>query len=281
MTVSPYTVLRLQLLANGYAPIPVDGKRPSLKDWQKKTAPNAEEIELWEKTYPYAENTCILTATTPTLDIDIRNPEAAEAIEALARERFEERGHVLTRFGQSPKRAILLRTDKPFKKITGNVVAPNGEAEKIELLGDRQQVVVAGIHPKTEKQYAWFGGDPGSIKHEDLPYVTEAEAKQFVADAVTLLIKYHAYHEPARVTANGNGREPADWATLIDSISYGFNLHDSLRDLAAKLIANGKMSEAQVIEFLQDKMVHSAMPHDQRWRERLNDIRGWSPALYV
>src|SRR6516164_3647419 len=223
MTMSPYTARRLQLLANCYAPIPVDGKRPPLKDWQKKTDANAEEIELWERTYPYAENTGILTTTTPTLDIDIKNPEAAEAIEALARERFEERGHVLTRFGQSPKRAILLRTDKPFKKITGNVVAPNGEAEKIELLGDGQQVVVAGIHPKTEKQYAWFGGDPGSIKHEDLPYVTEAEAKQFVTDAVTLLVKDHAYTEPTRVTANRNGREPADWAALIDNISCGFN----------------------------------------------------------
>jgi hypothetical protein len=34
MTVSAYTALRLQLLANGYAPIPVHGKQPPLKEWQ-------------------------------------------------------------------------------------------------------------------------------------------------------------------------------------------------------------------------------------------------------
>jgi len=111
------TALRLQLWANGYAPLPIEGKRPPLKDWQKKTTTNAQEIELWENTYPQATNTGILTQLTPTLDIDITNPEAAEAVEALARERFEERGFMLVRIGQAPKRAILLRTNTPLKKL--------------------------------------------------------------------------------------------------------------------------------------------------------------------
>src|SRR5262249_40047423 len=148
------------------------------------------EIDLWEKVYPYAINTGILTQFTPTLDIDITNSEAADAVEALARERFEERGFVLVRTGQAPKRAILLRTDTPFKKITGIVIAPSGDTDqKIELLANGQQVVVFGIHAKTGKPYSWFGGEPTSITHEELPYVSEDEAKQFVADAVALLIK--------------------------------------------------------------------------------------------
>ena len=69
------TARRLKLLANGYAPLPIEGKRPPLKDWQKKTDTNAAEIELWEKVYPQATNTGILTQLTPTLDIDITNPE--------------------------------------------------------------------------------------------------------------------------------------------------------------------------------------------------------------
>ena len=99
------TALRLKLLANGYAPLPVEGKHPPLKDWQKKTSTNAAEIALWDKLYPQATNTGILTQLTPTLDIDITNPEAAEAVEAFARERFEERGFMLIRTGQAPKRA--------------------------------------------------------------------------------------------------------------------------------------------------------------------------------
>jgi hypothetical protein len=30
------TALRLRLLANGYTPLPIEGKRPPPKDWQKK-----------------------------------------------------------------------------------------------------------------------------------------------------------------------------------------------------------------------------------------------------
>ena len=50
----------------------------------------------------------------------------------------------------------------PFTKILANVTAPNGgAAEKIEFLGDGQQIVVAGIHPDTKAPYRWHGGEPG------------------------------------------------------------------------------------------------------------------------
>ena len=269
------TARRLKLLANGYAPLPIEGKRPPLKDWQKKTDTNAAEIELWEKVYPQATNTGILTQLTPTLDIDITNPEPAEAVEALARERFEERGFVLIRTGQAPKRAILLRTNTPFKKITGNVVAPNGDTDqKIELLADGQQVVVFGTHPKTGKPYSWFGGDPSSIKHEELPYVSEDEAKQFVADAIALLVKDFGYRLPPvhpTETGKANGHDPTNWGGLVDNIGQGRQLHDSLRDLAGKLIASG-MGDGAVVNFLRALMDSSNAPRDDRWQARYDDI---------
>lgn len=269
------TARRLRLLANGYAPLPIEGKRPPLKNWQKRTAANAAEIELWEKVYPYATNTGILTQLTPTLDIDITNPEAAEAVEALARERFEERGFVLVRTGQAPKRAILLRTDTLFRKITANVIAPSGDTDqKIELLADGQQVVVFGTHPKTGKPYSWFGGDPSSIKHEELPYVTEDGAKQFVADAVALLVKDFGYKmPPAHPTEAGkiNGHDPTNWGLLVDNVVQSRQLHDSLRDLAGKLIASG-MGDGAVVNVLRALMDSSNAPHDERWRARYDDI---------
>jgi hypothetical protein len=277
MTVSSAeTALRLKLLANGYAPLPIEGKRPPLKEWQKKTTTNAAEIEFWKKLFPHATSTGILTQLTPTLDIDITNPEAAQAVEALARERFEERGYILTRMGEAPKRAILLRTDTPFKKITANIIAPNGDTDqKLELLAGGQQVVVDGIHPKTGKPYSWFGGDPGTIKHEDLPYVGEAEAKQLVADAVALLFKDFGYTEPPtrpnKGAGKGNGHSPADLDCLIDNIEHGRDLHDSLRDLAAKLIA-ADMPTEDVIVFLRGMMQRAAVAHDERWQERFDDI---------
>jgi len=269
------TARRLALLANGYAPLPIEGKRPPLKDWQKKTAVSEAEIEFWEKVYPLATNTGILTQLTPTLDIDITNPEAAEAVEAFARERFEERGFVLIRTGLAPKRAILLRTDTPFKKITGTVVAPKGDTDqKIELLANGQQVAVFGTHPKTGKPYSWFGGEPTSIRHDELPYVSEDEAKQFVADAVALLVKDFGYKmPPAGPTETGktNGHDPTNWGGLVDNIGQGRQLHDSLRDLAGKLIASG-MDDGAVVNFLRALMDSSSAPRDERWRARYDDI---------
>jgi hypothetical protein len=266
---------RLALLENGYAPLPIEGKRPPLEDWQKKTATKVAEIELWDKLYPYATNTGILTQLTPTLDIDITNPEAAKAVEALARERFEERGFVLVRTGQAPKRAILLRTDTPFKKVTGNIITPNGNTdEKIELLANGQQVVVFGTHPKTGKPYSWFGGDPSSIKHEELPYISEDEAKQFVADAVALLVKDFGYKMPPAgptETAKTNGHDQTNWGWLVDNIGQGQQLHDSLRGLAGKLIASG-MDDGAAVNFLRALMDGSNAPRDDRWQARYNDI---------
>jgi hypothetical protein len=269
------TALRLKLWANGYAPLPIEGKRPPLKDWQKKTTTNAAEIKLWEKIYPQATNTGILTQLTPTLDIDITNPEAAKAVEALACERFEERGYVLIRTGQAPKRAIIFRTLTPFKKIIGTVIAPNGDTDqKIELLADGQQVVVFGTHPKTGKPYSWFGGEPTSIRHEELPYLSEDEAKQFVADAVALLIKDFGYSRPpshAAEATKGNGRDLTDWAWRIDNIKRGRELHGSLRDLAGKLIASG-MGDGAAVNFVRALMDSSNAPRDDRWQARYDDI---------
>ena len=269
------TARRLRLLENGYAPLPIEGKRPPLKDWQKKTDTNAAEIELWEKLYPCAINTGILTHLTPTLDIDITNPEAATAVEALARERFEERGFVLIRIGQAPKRAILLRTNTPFKKITGTVIAPKGDTgQKIELLADGQQVVVFGTHLKTGQPYSWFGGEPTSIRHEELPYVSEHEAKQFIAEAIALLVKDFGYGTPPihpKETGKANGHDPANWGGLVDNIVHGRNLHDSLRDLAGKLIASG-MGDGAVVNFLRALMDSSNAPRDARWQARYDDI---------
>jgi hypothetical protein len=269
------TALRLKLLANGYAPLPIEGKRPPLKGWQKKTETNAAEIELWEKVYPCATNTGILTQLTPTLDIDITNLEAAEAVEVLARERFEERGVVLIRTGQAPKRAILLRTNTPFKKITGNVIAANGGADqKIELLADGQQAVVFGTHPKTGKPYSWVGGEPTAIKHEELPYVSEDEAQHFVAEAIALLVKDFGYRlltvNPTE-TGKANGHNPSNWGGLVENIVQGRELHDSLRDLAGKLIASG-MADGAAVNNLRALMDSSHAPRDDRWQARYGDI---------
>jgi putative DNA primase/helicase len=215
------TELRHRLLEAGFLPLPLHGKVPAFREWQKHTRTTRGDIDIWDAKYPLARNTGILTAYTPPLDIDILNPAAAQAVEDLVRERFEERGYILVRFGLAPKRAILFRTNEPFGKITASLIAPDGTDQKLELLADGQQIVVAGIHPDSKKPYTWHGGEPGQINREDLPYISEEEAQALVADCVELLVTKYGYRRPGghhcdnpRKTRESNGQDTAapDWS---------------------------------------------------------------------
>ena len=267
--------LRCRLRAAGYAPIPVAGKNPGFRNWQTLHDSNPDEIALWSAVYPYNTNTGILCRTTPAIDIDILNLDAARAVEDLAREHFEDGGYFLVRTGKAPKRAILLRTDEPFSKIACSLISNGGTDEKIELLGDGQQLVAFGIHPDTRQPYRWHGGEPGEIAREDLPYIHEYQARAFVEAAAELLCREHGYTRASeRPKNNGDaqpGAGPADWGWLMENIRAGRELHDSTRDLAAKLIAAG-MTDGAVVNFLRAQLDGATIAHDDRWQQRYDDI---------
>jgi hypothetical protein len=270
--------LRHRLRACGYSPIPCNGKRPPMEGWDEKINADDDEIRLWSGLYPHATNTGVFTRLVPTIDIDILNPEAAAAVENLVSERHAEHGNILVRFGLRPKRAIPFRTDEPFKKITANLVAPDGsEGQKIELLADGQQFIVAGIHPDTRKPYGWFGGELDETPRKDLPYIREADAGELVEAAVELLIRDFGYsraQERPKERAKANGHDAggvADWGYLSDAIRAGRDLHDSTRDYSAKLVASG-MADGAAVNLTRSEMERCTAPHDQRWQERWDDI---------
>src|SRR5262249_52141132 len=219
-----------------------------------------EQLKMWAKTWPDAKNTGLLTRLLPTLDLDIRNEEAVRALEDRVRKRYEEGGYILVRIGLPPKRAIPFRTDEPFAKFVVNLIAPNGSEEKIEFLAHGAQVAAFGIHPETDKPYHWHGGAPGKIAREELPYIREAEARALVDELVEILVKEFGYtrakERPRKAKAKGNGKDTGehvetpgaaeDWQYLIDNIHVGRDLHNSLRDLAAKMIRSGMNAGAAV-----------------------------------
>src|SRR4029077_4605337 len=67
------------------------------------------------------------------------------------------------------------------------------------------------------------------------------------------------------------GGGTAEWQRLLNNIREGRELHDSLRDLAAKLVASGMRAGATVNE-LRALMRVSTVVHDARWQERYDDI---------
>jgi hypothetical protein len=270
------TEARTKLLEQGYQPIPTVGKIPPLPGWTKRGPTSAGDIEVWSKLYADT-NTGILCATEPCLDIDIEDPEAAEAVEALVRQRYEEHGAICVRFGRSPRRAIFFRTATPFKHAERKFTAPNGDTkQKVEMLAGGRQVIVHGIHGGTGKPYSWFGSSLCETPRDELPEIDEDGTDALLDDISGLLAGAHGYRlAPSRKARHGNGHDTgaasADWEVLQRDILAGHSLHESLRDLSCKMICAG-MDPGAVVNFLRGLMEQSATPRDERWQERVSDI---------
>ena len=267
---------RVAILHNGYIPIPANGKACHIKGWSTKTATNAVEIEVQSNQYRDHSNTGVLTRNAPAIDIDITFQPAAEAVEYLAKEIFEERGDAVpVRIGNAPKRAILLRTDEPFEKLARSYTAADGSQHKIEILCNGQQVIVAGIHPDTGKPYSWHGGSPLTVRRDDLAYVRRDDVESFLDRATKLLVEEFGFQLVGGKT-KGNGADTgshdrADWAALIGNILAGRDLHDSTVSLAGAYIASG-MDERSATRAIEALFLTSHTPRDERWSARVKDI---------
>jgi hypothetical protein len=289
------SAIRRALVIRGHVPLPLDGKvsprygkngaGKGLSGWQRLEGVTGEMIDTWSRTWPTAVNTGVLTRFAPALDLDILNPEAAEACEALVSTRYEGRGVVLVRIGRAPKRAILFHTTEPFPKILANITAPNGTSEKIEMLGDGQQLVVDGIHPETHAPYCWHAGTPWETHRDELPPITASEAAELVEELAELLVREFSYTRatsrgPAQRKRKGKAKakdmadsagSSADWADHFANVHDGNALHDSLCALAAKLVTSGTSAGAAVNQ-LRALLEASTAPRDDRFFERMQEI---------
>jgi hypothetical protein len=278
-SISEATKVRLRLKAGGYHPIPVNwNKAPVLPEWQKKTDANDETIRLWEKLFPDATLTGTLTLNTPTFDIDIRNPDAAQAVEDLVKEWLDGReGALPIRIGQWPKRALLFRTDTAFKKLTVGLIAPDGSEERLEFLCNGQQVVVHGDHPITKQPYTWPRDPLPDTTHDKLILITGAEAQELFNKSLKLVAERFGYRiktEEKKTKPKGNGtaaredghREKYDWSKSGDLLD-----HDKLTSVAMALIVGGLSKEA-TYNHLRALVEAIDTPDKERKQRRLDEL---------
>jgi P4 family phage/plasmid primase-like protien len=237
---------RLRLVLAGHKIVPAEGKIPRLLGWQKLCA-GPDDVPLWESALPTHRNTGVLTARTPAMDIDIRDADAADAVEELLRERFGSRGNLLVRYGQRPKRAIPFRTEVPFKKIFVDLVAPDAIKDpkpRIEALGDGQQFIVHGIHPDTRQPYAWEGGCLWNMAHEQLPILNEEEAREFVNDAADLLVERFGYQRKQTISERAIDARTATRSDMVAPADTGCPLW-------LKFLLETTGGDAELVRFLQ------------------------------
>lgn len=151
------------------------GKSPGIRypdglwggyNWRKALPPVHAEIEQWMK---QKANVGLRAEAFPAVDIDCTNPSLSNVIRGLA---FTYLGIGPERIGRAPKRLIVYKTTEPFRRMRLWITEPSGTKHLIEVLGDGQQYVVAGIHPVTKQPYAW---PRGLLDVDDLQEITRDE----------------------------------------------------------------------------------------------------------
>ena len=133
------------------------------------------EVDVWGN-WPEA-GIGIAAGRVIGIDIDMLDSHAiALAIEALAKRMLGDTPAV--RIGRAPKRLLVYRAAQPF---CGFKYPP------IEVLGVGQQFIAYGIHPDTGKPYEWPVCTLAELSPEDLPCITEAQAREFAKEAYRLI----------------------------------------------------------------------------------------------
>jgi hypothetical protein len=191
---APFRELAPYLADYGYSVVPIKPgfKAPMLDDWQAGHSPAHwlphRDAVTGKVTDCARWGTGLLTATTPAIDLDIRDRELVRALIALADEMI---GGSPFRIGEPPKALLPFCTDAPFAKVAGRWFALSGEdwrsadyqPHRAEVLAAGQQAVAYAIHPGTARPYHWRRGEPMQSHRVDLPELSAELARAYVAAA--------------------------------------------------------------------------------------------------
>lgn len=131
-------------------------------DWRSAPPVDSVALEAWS---PNA-GVGIRTDRFPAVDIDCTDPILVGVVRRLA---LEFLGPAPERIGRPPKTLLLYRTETPFGRLRLWI----GD-HLVEILGDGQQFVAAGIHPVTGKPYEW---PAGIVAAADLTPITPEAAR--------------------------------------------------------------------------------------------------------
>ena len=114
----------------------------------------------------------------------------------------------------------------------------------------------------------------GKSRSRILPYISEDIAREFLTDAAKVLEEFgYTVPKTSKSTEDGPATSTGgkDWSELVDGILAGQERHDSIRDLAAKLVVAG-MGDRAAINLMRSIVGASTGPRDRDWQKRYDDI---------
>jgi len=180
--------IRRSLLANGYIPVPVNGKRPKIKGWTT-FRPTADQLEGQARRHADHLSTGIICENVVAIDIDALDESVAEKL-IIRLMQVPGADRAPCRVGKAPKALFLFRTSTPLAKRMTPEFSVNGRKCQVEVLGKVQQFVAFGLHAETGREYTWSNGDPLSVPVADLPEITSEQVEAYIADAEVVLAEY-------------------------------------------------------------------------------------------
>ncbi|WP_336489688.1 PriCT-2 domain-containing protein [Methylobacterium nigriterrae] len=255
--------LRLTLRELGYHPVPAAGKRVLMPGWQRVCRDaDALKIKRWSDVHADHTNTGLLCGTLVGVDVDVLQPDLAEAISQMVIKRLGPTP--LCRIGRAPKVLFAYRLATPISKLQTAARYftddPEEKPTRVEVLAHGQQFIAFGKHPETQQPYYWPEGSPLTVAFSDLPEITETALQAVLAEAETILRKGGARtrseqrqetgeRERAGWRASGLRRnDPADQDTIASAlesiandfdydgwIRIGYALYDGLGDAGRDL----------------------------------------------
>jgi len=144
---------------------------------QRDTTDN--EVDLWAD-WPGA-GVGVAAGRVIGIDIDVAfSNQIALQIEGLAKQLLGDTPAV--RIGNAPKRLLVYRAAEPF---AGFKYPP------IEVLGVGQQFIAYGLHPDTGKPYEWPVSTLADLQIDELPEISEDQAREFARRAYELVPAEH------------------------------------------------------------------------------------------
>lgn len=161
----------------GKAPGKYDGNRG---DWAGYNWRELEPVRLHaERWQEVGANIGLHAHSFPAIDIDCMDAGLVAEIQATALRLL---GPAPVRIGRAPKALLVYGTAQPFTRLRLHL-RRGDEKGLVEILGDGQQYLVAGVHPTTMKPYEWIGKplhewDP----LDDLSLIDMAKAEAFLAE---------------------------------------------------------------------------------------------------
>lgn len=185
-----YNILKHHGWSEFLLPIKPSSKIPAVSNWN--------EIDLsafdWTKHLNSSGGIGIrLGETLVALDIDCDDEEITKAIDYELKRVLGV--NIIKRIGRNPRSLYLFKAKHLFKKKVCEFYNQDGVSQKVEILGNGQQIVAYGIHPNTNKAYEWVGGDlcDGHTPHSLI--VIDHEIMSSILDTIENLFKKEGYRK--------------------------------------------------------------------------------------